>query len=324
MKIIWAVDAFEDNKELNQKMADYLHLLYQATQSDIEPIYLLREREQLMPGAENPNWAGDHSKTAESLFREMLADYNLSFFTSAKVLPHTSPSHSGAAEVLDRYATQANADLILVGSHSRQGIQRVLLGSFAESLLMRSSTPVCIIGAHTTKTNTSRMILFPTEFGEHSQKSFRFVMNLAKQIHSEIFLFHAIERPIEGLFEVGAPPSVYRYKGKMLTLDQIIEAQVENQTRKAQIWVDWSQKNGVKTRFFIDRSFKPIDELIMNMILREEIDLVTMEAQSGPVGAALLGSCTRSIARSAPCPVFVLPRHYYDKNQDHFPKTPSP
>src|SRR3989344_6667154 len=106
MKIIWAMDAFEDNKELNQKMALCLKQLNQCTQSEVQPLYLLRENEIVLPTYEVPTWVTDHSKTAESLFLEVLADYNLPFLKEPKVIPHASQSHAGAAETLAEYALQ--------------------------------------------------------------------------------------------------------------------------------------------------------------------------------------------------------------------------
>lgn len=324
MRIIWAVDAFEDNRALNQKMAEFITVLHEATQADVEPLYLLRENEIVLPTYEVPSWVTDHSRTAESLFREVLADYNLPFLHPAKVIPHASQSHAGAAETLSQYAIKSKADLIVVGSHSREGFQRFLLGSFAESLLLQSEIPVCIIGSHTTKTKNSRTILFPTEFGEHSKDSYRHILDLAKKIHSSILLLHAIEHPIESFFELETRPRVYNYKGKMLTLEQIVENQIESQAHKAQTWVDWAQKEGVTAHFFIDSSFKAIDDLVLDAVKTHNIDLIAMEAQSGPMSAALLGSFTRNIARKASCPVYVLTRHFYDKPEDRFNETPAP
>lgn len=324
MRIIWAVDAFEDNRELNQKMADYITVLHDTTQAEVEPLYLLRENEIVLPTYEVPSWVSDHSRTAESLFREVLADYNLPFLGNAKVIPHASPSHSGAAETLSQYAAQTKTDLIVVGSHGRQGFQRFLLGSFAESLLQQSQVPVCVIGSHATKTKSSKTILYPTEFGEHSKDNYRHILQLAKKMNSEVLLLHAIERPIESLFDLDTRPRVYNYKGRMLTLEQIVESQIESQVHRAQTWVEWARREGVQAHFFIDSSFKPVDELVLDSVVKHEADLIVMEAQSGPMSAALLGSFTRNIARKAPCPVYVLTRHFYDKLEDRFSETPAP
>ncbi len=323
MKIIWAIDAFEDNKELNQKMALCLKQLRQATQAEIQPLYLLRENEIVLPTYEVPTWVTDHSRTAEALFMEVLRDYNLDFLLEPKVIPHASQSHAGAAETLGEYAHRENANLIVVGSHSRRGLQRFILGSFAESLLLQSKVPVLIVGAHTIKLNGMKHILFPTEFGEHSKDNFRHVLDLAKRLNSEITLFHVITRPVESLFDLETRPQVYNYKGRMLTLDQIVEDQIEHQKQKAQHWVDWAKQEGITAHVHIDNSFRAIDEIILECIERLDIDLVAMEAQSGPMSATLLGSYTRNVVRSSHCPVYVIPRHFYDLPNEATPERPS-
>lgn len=318
MRIIWALDAFEDNKELNQRMADYLTQIHQSTEAEVEPLYLLRENEIVLPTYEVPAWVTDHSKTAEALFKEVLSKYNMSFLLPPKVIPHASQSHAGAADTLSHYAMKTKTDLIVVGSHGRAGFQRFILGSFAESLLLQSEIPVCVVCAHTVKTRPPKNILFPTEFGEHSKDNFRHILNLAKKLNSGVTLFHVIERPIETLVDLETRPRVYNYKGRMLTLEQIVEDTVEVQTHRAHNWVQWAEKEGVPGQFIIDNSFKAVDDLIMEAVEKTDADLVIMEAQSGPMSAAILGSYTRNIVRRSTCPVYVLTRRFYDKKEDTF------
>lgn len=324
MRIIWAMDAFEDNKELNQKMAEGLTHLFEKTRAEIEPLYLLRENEIVLPTYEVPTWVTDHSRTAESLFREVLEDYNLVFLQEPHVIPHASQSHAGAAEVLSDYALRTKADMIVVGSHGRQGFQRFILGSFAESLLQQSEVPVYVIGSHCKHTHDIKNILFPTEFGDHSKDNFRHVLRLAKMFEAEVTLFHAVSRPIESLFDLDTRPKVYNYKGKMLTLEQILEHQIENQTQRAHRWIEWAQKEDVQATFRFDSSFQTIDKVILDSTDRENIDLIVMEAQSGPMSSAFLGSYTRNVVRNAHCPVYVLTRHFYDHREDRFIDTPAP
>lgn len=321
MRIIWAMDAFEDNKELNEKMAESLIHLFEQTRAEIEPLYLLRENEIVLPTYEVPTWVTDHSRTAESLFKEVLEDYNLPFLQEPHVIPHASQSHAGAAEVLSDYAVRTKADLIVVGSHGRHGFQRFILGSFAESLLLQSEVPVYVIGAQCTHTAGAKNILFPTEFGDHSKENFKHVLKMARMFEAEVTLFHAIARPIESLFDLDTRPKVYNFRGKMLTLEQIIEHQIEHQTQRAHHWIDWAAREGVQASFRVDSSFQPIDKLILDSIDQDDIDLIMMEAQSGPMSAAILGSYTRNVVRAAHCPVYVFTRHFYDHQEDRFIET---
>lgn len=318
MRIIWAIDAFEDQQDLTLKMAQFIARIHEQTEAEVEPVYLLRENEIILPTYEVPTWVVDHSKTAESMFQEILKDLEMPFLLSPKVIPHSAQSHSGTAEILSNYATRTHADLIVVGSHAREGMQRFLLGSFAESLLLQAAVPVCVITADSSFQTKSHNILFPTEFGEHSKDNFHHTVNFARKLHAGIILLHAITRPAESVFDVEARNQVYRYKGRLLSLDQIIEEQFEAQSQRAQQWAKWATDQGVPTEVLIDQSYRNVDEIILRTARDRDATLVMMEAQSGPMSAALLGSFTRNVIRKAHCPVYVITRHFYDQNENRF------
>ena len=50
-----------------------------------------------------------------------------------------------AAEEIARVARSADADLIVVGTHGRRGVKRLVLGSVAERLVREASCPVLVI-----------------------------------------------------------------------------------------------------------------------------------------------------------------------------------
>lgn len=51
-------------------------------------------------------------------------------------------------ESLAAYARENEVDLIIMGTHGRKGIERVLMGSVAERLLKIASMPVLLINPH--------------------------------------------------------------------------------------------------------------------------------------------------------------------------------
>jgi nucleotide-binding universal stress UspA family protein len=50
-----------------------------------------------------------------------------------------------ARDTIDRAAEQIGADLIVIGTHGRRGLRRVLLGSIAESVVRSAPCPVLTI-----------------------------------------------------------------------------------------------------------------------------------------------------------------------------------
>ena len=55
-----------------------------------------------------------------------------------------------ARKVIDATATEVGADLIVMGTHGRRGVSRLLLGSVAESVVRTAPCPVLLIRAEPT------------------------------------------------------------------------------------------------------------------------------------------------------------------------------
>lgn len=62
----------------------------------------------------------------------------------------------GPVDFIVETAAGRNADLIVMGTHGRRGIQRALIGSVAEGVLRRASCPVMTIKEYTTPAERRR------------------------------------------------------------------------------------------------------------------------------------------------------------------------
>ncbi len=62
----------------------------------------------------------------------------------ATVLRHASPG-----EAIAEHATKISADLVVVGSHGRTGLRRILLGSVAERVVRLAKCPVLVVRPNT-------------------------------------------------------------------------------------------------------------------------------------------------------------------------------
>ena len=87
----------------------------------------------------------DYFMQAEKNAKERLEDVKQSFIrdginVQTKLIHGVSPSQ-GIIQVAD----EAGADLIIMGSHGRTGIQKVMLGSVAQNVLTQSPIPLLII-----------------------------------------------------------------------------------------------------------------------------------------------------------------------------------
>lgn len=83
-------------------------------------------------------------------------------------------------------------DLIVVGTHGRTGVSKLLLGSFAEEIFRRSSVPVLTIGPDvrqdTDPSGRFRSILFATDFGKSSAAAAPFAVSLAEENDAQLLI----------------------------------------------------------------------------------------------------------------------------------------
>jgi nucleotide-binding universal stress UspA family protein len=64
---------------------------------------------------------------------------------AAGVAVETAVERGGPVETILDYAERVDADLLVMGTHGRSGLDRVLLGSVTESVVRRSDRPVLTV-----------------------------------------------------------------------------------------------------------------------------------------------------------------------------------
>lgn len=89
---------------------------------------------------------------------------------------------------------QLLADLVVMGTRGRHGIERWLLGSVAQSVLRASSVPVVTVGPNARKAAASTMpiksILFATSLRASSNEAARLIYVWAERLHARLALLH--------------------------------------------------------------------------------------------------------------------------------------
>ena len=98
-----------------------------------------------------------------------------------------------APDAILRTADEVKADLIVVGTHGHRGLDRLLYGSVAESVLQRSSRPVLVV-RQTDVSRTEkpiRVILHPTDFSARSRPALGVAWALARSHRARLVLLHA-------------------------------------------------------------------------------------------------------------------------------------
>jgi nucleotide-binding universal stress UspA family protein len=100
-------------------------------------------------------------------------------------------------DVVTNLVAQKHVDLVVVGTHGRQGFHKVFGGSFAEELLRTVACPILTVGPgahHTTPADSwkPRRIVFATEFDGGSLHALPLAIALADANDGSLLVMHAL------------------------------------------------------------------------------------------------------------------------------------
>ena len=102
----------------------------------------------------------------------------------------------GIWDAIFRTIEEKKVDLVVTGTHGREGLKKVLLGSQAENILRHSPTPVLIVGPNVRLEAESAMhmkhILCATDMSSASQAALPYAISLAEENQAELDLLRVI------------------------------------------------------------------------------------------------------------------------------------
>jgi len=98
---------------------------------------------------------------------------------------------------LERVIQQEQIDLIVIATHGRRGLKKMVLGSVAEEIYRRASCPVLTVGPYASDTPAPEdtlpgPLLFATDFGEASGHAFPYAVTFANEYRVPLILLHVV------------------------------------------------------------------------------------------------------------------------------------
>jgi len=306
-RIIWAIDAYEKPGPTRRHAVAILQSLSKQTKATIEPVYVLSPSELSLSIEFTPPWVIRYKPSAEAALKQVVKNEKIEGMEKPRVLVERSASIRRAVDLLAAHAKKRKADVIVVSTHARKGLSRLLLGSFAETLILHSTVPVLIAEPKQQPIASFSSILFPTDLSPYSRKIFHSTLCLAAQLSSSITIFHSIPNPIEPIFQSG----MFLLGGSWVPVGTYFSQDVERRKSLLSKWVDVAKKFGIKADFHITEQAGSISASLVEYAKKKKFKLIAMAPQSGPVASTLIGSVTRQVVRNADCPVWIL--HYPKK-----------
>jgi nucleotide-binding universal stress UspA family protein len=210
------------------------------------------------------------------------------------------------ANVIIAVAEELPADLIVMGTHGRSGLERLVLGSVTEKVLRKAPGAVLSVPHRSHAAAPSPPVVFQrilcaTDFSESSTHAMSYALSLAQEAGGALTLLHVVDLP--GIYSddpkavAGAPKGLKDY----------IEAtRADRQERLYSVVPE-----DARTYCSIDTVLalgKPSRE-ILRVALEQESDLIVIGVHGrSTADLFFFGSTAQQVVREAECPVLTLRR----------------
>jgi len=296
-KVIWAIDATMGEKQLQTHTGDAIRAITKGMKCVVQPVAVIGPPNPYLTRTGLLDILEDAKAEVKANLDDWLKRRKLSNVAKPALLTQTSFSTKAGVKVLTDYAKKARADLIVVSTHARKGMERVMLGSFAETLLLQSSIPVYVINPKARVDRSIKTILFPSDFTAKSQKTFHRVLKLAKRLKATVIIYHQLELYADYIEPSVSGSPLYQ---KYLDMAKTTSEDAGEKLRKI------AEKAGVKAKVVIDNRKGYAPDAILSVEKKMKPSMIAMASETGPVASLLLGSVTRRVLREARCPIWVI------------------
>ncbi|WP_363466545.1 universal stress protein [Halogeometricum borinquense] len=199
------------------------------------------------------------------------------------------------------YAEDGSFDLVVLGTHGRTGVRRVLTGSVAEHVIRHADIPTLTVRERDERVEPSfERILVPTDGSEYAQQAVEHGLSVAEAFDATVHALYVIDTGIIApRLEDHIPETV---RAALETEGKTAIEAVESQARRTSVETVTSLTEGVPEREILAYA----DE--------HDIDLIAMGSH-GRTGLDrfLLGSTTERVLRGAPSPVLSVRKPVTDE-----------
>jgi len=205
---------------------------------------------------------------------------------AASVPTHVVLREGHPAQQILREACSLPADLVVVGTRGRGGLERSVMGSVAEAVLGRAPCPVLAVPAAappSTAGELPKVVLWATDFSRHAANALPHALWISARSAADLVLVHVVE-----------PGTLGDNRERIRAAEQ----------RLGEMGVALRGRRLLR----IVGLGNPALE-ILRVARERKAGLVVMGTQgSRTLHSVFFGSTARRVIRGAPCPVLAVPR----------------
>lgn len=285
-----------DGSTLSEQALRPAQSLAWALAAPLELVHVLEEplMLDLLPSLMLPDRAG-----AEHYLQKLAAGVRPDVTVQAIVL------RGNPAEELLHYSSHLPGAVIVMSTHGRGGLGRLVFGSVADKVMRAASVPVVLIRESARRpSNGMRNLLIPLDGSELAETMLPIGVEMARRSGAALHLVRVVEPFWAGQYVAYAPEAVY------LSSEQIAELEAETQAEARayldQIATDLRAKD-IRVVWEV-RVGKPADEIV-RAAETTDADLVLMSSHGrGGLRRWAFGSVANEVLHRGVVPVLVVPQ----------------
>jgi nucleotide-binding universal stress UspA family protein len=214
--------------------------------------------------------------------------------------------HRTAADGILHYEATSAPHLIVMGTHGRQGVERLLLGSVAETVVRHASAPVLTVPPHTPPVSTLNggRLVVPVDFSSHRSRLLAHARMWARAYKMSLTLLHVVET--EGLpaaYDIVQDPT-----GPDLITDRVATEVAE--------WAEPLRADGLEVDVDVRTGHAVTEILEATSSLDTDVLAISTHGRGG-LRRFVLGSVAEKVVRHVQCPVLTVKA--FDRSPDAAP-----
>lgn len=284
--IVWAIDTAEPLEFLRN--AEFiLGSLVRGTSAKVFPVHIFSKLSKV----DSDLYEEAYKALAEKRMAQIAQNSDMPNLNAGKILTVHGTSVRTAANALLDFARENQADALVLSTHSRGIVEKFFLGSFAETLLLRSQIPLITVNPKSKVREKISKILMPSTFEPALRPSFERVLDLCSSLDASLTVFY--KEPFVPMLEIS------------YELLQLLEAEALKRKNEGEHYRELAQKRNVRLEICIDPKPGRVSDAIVDYSAGQSIDLIAMASHATDVGPHI-GSVCRKVVRSAECPVWTF------------------
>jgi len=291
MKSLWSFEPFHQEATSVKSMYDCLRCLT-GSRSNIEVGFVATRKESELNLAFDIPEKDRFSTYPKQQIKQKLKESQVKIDDkNIHVIDYPTISTTKTVDRLLKLASDREIALIGTFTHARKGFARFVIGSFAETLIHKSSKDLLILNPKITVVSQIKNVLFASDFGPNSEKELVKLFGYIKNISASLTIFHHAEVIYKTSLDE-KNPKVLAYRKKV---DQI-KARLEGLCEKA----------GIVATVKVAADINGTSDYLLSISKKHKMDMVVVCAKVGPTAALMGGSITRQIIRESLIPVLVI------------------